>query len=167
MHAELADMFTEICVDAVLCIRRPEEPLDLHMVCLRRTIGACNSTCSSVRLCEARRGMRERNTAWRGVDLPALVDLDLHPTPHRFPLRPPPPPTPLIFLPPFQIEIMHMQHKAGTDSRLVQGLVLDHGGRHPGMPKSLKKVRVLKRTRKHAHTHTLCCTCMRLWRPMG
>lgn len=65
-------MFTDICVDAVLCIRKPEEPLDLHM-----------------------------------------------------------------------IEIMHMQHKSGTDSRLVQGLVLDHGGRHPGMPKVLKKVRVL------------------------
>uniref|UniRef100_A0A7S3I7L4 Chaperonin n=2 Tax=Choreotrichia TaxID=141411 RepID=A0A7S3I7L4_9SPIT len=72
MHTELADMFTDICVDAVLCIRRPEEPLDLHMV-----------------------------------------------------------------------EIMHMQHKSGTDSRLVRGLVLDHGGRHPGMPKTLKKARVL------------------------
>jgi len=72
MHRELADMFTAICVDAVLTIRKPDTPLDLHMV-----------------------------------------------------------------------EIMHMQHKAGTDSRLVKGLVLDHGGRHPGMPKQLSKVRVL------------------------
>merc|ERR1719473_2217701 len=39
--------------------------------------------------------------------------------------------------------LMHMMHKAGTDSRLVKGLVMDHGGRHPGMPKSLKKVRIL------------------------
>ena len=38
------------------------------------------------------------------------------------------------------VEVMHMQHKAGTDSRLVKGLVLDHGGRHPGMPKKLSKV---------------------------
>merc|ERR1719473_1818397 len=39
--------------------------------------------------------------------------------------------------------LMHMMHKAGTDSRLVKGLVMDHGGRHPGMPKSLKKVHIL------------------------
>ena len=38
---------------------------------------------------------------------------------------------------------MHMLHKAGTDSRLVKGLVMDHGGRHPGMPKSLKKCHIL------------------------
>jgi len=72
MHAELADLFTEIVVDAVLCIRKEGELLDLHMV-----------------------------------------------------------------------EIMHMQHRLGTDSRLVKGLVLDHGGRHPGMPKKLSKCRVL------------------------
>lgn len=72
MHAELADLFTDIVVDAVLTVRKEGEPMDLHMV-----------------------------------------------------------------------EIMHMQHRAGTDSRLVKGLVMDHGGRHPGMPKSLKKVRIL------------------------
>ena len=27
------------------------------------------------------------------------------------------------------IEVMHMQHKMSTESRLVRGLVLDHGGR--------------------------------------
>jgi len=73
MHSELADIFTDIVVDAVLCIRQPDgSPVDLHM-----------------------------------------------------------------------IETMHMMHKAGTDSRLVKGLVMDHGGRHPGMPKSLKKCRIL------------------------
>merc|ERR1719224_415140 len=72
MHQELADLFTEIVVDAVLCIQKPGQPVDLHM-----------------------------------------------------------------------IEVMHMLHKAGTDSRLVKGLVMDHGGRHPGMPKSLKKVHIL------------------------
>ena len=41
------------------------------------------------------------------------------------------------------IEVLHMLHKAGTDSRLVKGLVMDHGGRHPGMPKSLKKCHIL------------------------
>jgi len=73
MHRELADLFTDIVVDAVLCIRKPDEKMvDLHM-----------------------------------------------------------------------IEVMHMQHKAGTDSRLVRGLVMDHGGRHPGMPKSLRKCHIL------------------------
>ena len=72
MHRELADLFTEIVVDAVLCIKKPDEKVDLHM-----------------------------------------------------------------------IETMHMLHKSGTDSRLVKGLVMDHGGRHPGMPKSLKNCHIL------------------------
>lgn len=33
------------------------------------------------------------------------------------------------------VEIMHMRHKLDTDTRLVKGLVLDHGSRHPDMPK--------------------------------
>merc|ERR1719171_3386479 len=41
------------------------------------------------------------------------------------------------------IEVMHMMQKTGMDSRLVKGLVLDHGGRHPGMPKKLEKVHIL------------------------
>lgn len=32
------------------------------------------------------------------------------------------------------IEIMHMQHKMSTESKLVRGLVLDHGGRQSDMP---------------------------------
>jgi len=72
MHRELADLFTEIVVDAVLCIKKPGEKIDLHM-----------------------------------------------------------------------IEVMHMLHKSGTDSRLVKGLVMDHGGRHPGMPKSLRNCHIL------------------------
>merc|ERR1711988_1479007 len=72
MHAELADLFTQIVVDAVLCVKKPGEKIDLHM-----------------------------------------------------------------------IEVMHMLHKSGTDSRLVKGLVMDHGGRHPGMPKSLRNCHIL------------------------
>ena len=33
------------------------------------------------------------------------------------------------------VEIMHMRHKMATDTRLVNGLVLDHGARHPDMKK--------------------------------
>ena len=31
------------------------------------------------------------------------------------------------------IEIMEMQHRTEADSQLVKGIVMDHGGRHPGM----------------------------------
>mmetsp|Transcript_29244 Transcript_29244/g.69613 ORF Transcript_29244/g.69613 Transcript_29244/m.69613 type:complete len:552 (-) Transcript_29244:34-1689(-) len=41
------------------------------------------------------------------------------------------------------VEIMTMQRKLGTDSRFVNGLVLDHGGRHPDMPKELLNCHVM------------------------
>jgi len=41
------------------------------------------------------------------------------------------------------VEIMTMQRKMGTDSRFVNGLVLDHGGRHPDMPKVLTNCHVM------------------------
>lgn len=41
------------------------------------------------------------------------------------------------------IEIMHMQHKMSTESRLVRGLVLDHGGRHSDLPSSLEDCYIL------------------------
>ena len=41
------------------------------------------------------------------------------------------------------VEIMHMKHKMSTDTRLVQGLVLDHGARHEDMPKSSKNCYIL------------------------
>ena len=69
---EMADRLTEVVTDAVLCIRREGEPIDLHMV-----------------------------------------------------------------------ERMHMQHEYDHDSRLVRGLVLDHGSRHPDMPKSLENCYIL------------------------
>lgn len=41
------------------------------------------------------------------------------------------------------VEIMHMIHKLSTESRLVKGLVLDHGGRHANMPARLTNVFIL------------------------
>ena len=35
------------------------------------------------------------------------------------------------------VEIMHMVHRLSTDTKLIKGLVLDHGARHPDMPKRL------------------------------
>lgn len=65
LHTELADHMTEIVVDAVRCIYKDDQPLDLHM-----------------------------------------------------------------------IEQMHMRHKSALDTRFVDGLVLDHGARHPNMAKN-------------------------------
>ncbi|KAJ3054714.1 T-complex protein 1 subunit zeta [Rhizophlyctis rosea] len=72
VRQELADTLTEAVVDAVMCIHKEGEPIDLHMV-----------------------------------------------------------------------EIMKMMHKTDTDSRLVRGLVLDHGARHPDMPKRVEDAFVL------------------------
>lgn len=41
------------------------------------------------------------------------------------------------------IEIMKMMHKSETDTKLVRGLVLDHGSRHPDMPKKLENAYML------------------------
>lgn len=72
LHGEVVEVITQIVVDSVLTIRRPEKPIDLFMV-----------------------------------------------------------------------EIMMMQHKSATDTRLIKGLVLDHGARHPDMPNRLENVFIL------------------------
>lgn len=41
------------------------------------------------------------------------------------------------------VEIMHMRHKSATDTRFVDGLVLDHGARHPNMRKHSEKCAIL------------------------
>ncbi|KJE95399.1 chaperonin containing TCP1 [Capsaspora owczarzaki ATCC 30864] len=69
---DLADRLTEVIVDSLLTIQRPERPLDLFMV-----------------------------------------------------------------------EIMEMKQKADVDATLVKGLVLDHGGRHPDMPKRVEDAYIL------------------------
>lgn len=41
------------------------------------------------------------------------------------------------------VEIMKMQHKSGSESSFINGLVLDHGSRHPDMPTKLNNVKIL------------------------
>ena len=41
------------------------------------------------------------------------------------------------------VEIMHMVHRLASDTKLVKGLVLDHGARNPDMPKRLENVYIL------------------------
>lgn len=69
---ELADHLTEIVVDAVLAVRRENQPIDLHMV-----------------------------------------------------------------------EIMEMTHKTDSDTKLVRGIVMDHGARHPDMKKKVDNAYIL------------------------
>jgi len=69
---QVADLLTEIVVDAVLAIQKEGEALDLHMV-----------------------------------------------------------------------EIMTMEHKTEMDTKLVKGLVMDHGARHPDMPKKVTDAFIL------------------------
>ncbi|CAE6478538.1 unnamed protein product [Rhizoctonia solani] len=41
------------------------------------------------------------------------------------------------------VEIMKMQHRTDLDTQLVRGLVMDHGGRHPEMPKRVENAFIL------------------------
>lgn len=72
IHPSVADKLTEICVDAVLAIKQPNDQIDLHMV-----------------------------------------------------------------------EIMEMQHRTASDTTLVRGIVMDHGARHPDMPKKVENAYIL------------------------
>ncbi|KAM3223536.1 hypothetical protein ACQJBY_057101 [Aegilops geniculata] len=72
LYESLADQLTDIVVNAVLCIRQSDQPIDLFMV-----------------------------------------------------------------------EIMHMRHKFDVDTRLIEGLVLDHGSRHPDMKRRAENCYIL------------------------
>jgi T-complex protein 1 subunit zeta len=41
------------------------------------------------------------------------------------------------------VEIMKMQHRTASETQLVKGLVMDHGGRHPDMPKRVTNAFIL------------------------
>ncbi|KAL4002664.1 T-complex protein 1 zeta subunit [Acanthocheilonema viteae] len=41
------------------------------------------------------------------------------------------------------IEMQEMQHESDMDTKLIRGLVLDHGSRHPDMPKNVKNAFIL------------------------
>lgn len=62
-----------------------------------------------------------------------------------------------------QVEIMHMRHKLDQDTRLVKGLVLDHGSRHPDMPKRVE-VRV-DGSRGQRPACGCCSSPSQGWRP--
>ncbi|VVT58076.1 uncharacterized protein SAPINGB_P006025 [Magnusiomyces paraingens] len=41
------------------------------------------------------------------------------------------------------VEIVAMQHRSSTETQLIKGLVLDHGARHPDMPKRVENAYIL------------------------
>ncbi|XP_034827490.1 T-complex protein 1 subunit zeta [Maniola hyperantus] len=41
------------------------------------------------------------------------------------------------------VELMEMQHKTATETTLIKGLVMDHGARHPDMPKRVENAYIL------------------------
>ena len=41
------------------------------------------------------------------------------------------------------VEIMEMQHRTASDTILVKGIVMDHGSRHPDMPKRVENAYIL------------------------
>lgn len=43
----------------------------------------------------------------------------------------------------YMVEIMMMMHRSDTDTKLIKGLVLDHGARHPNMPREMRDVYIL------------------------
>jgi len=43
----------------------------------------------------------------------------------------------------FMVEIMTMLHKTANETKLVKGLVLDHGARHPDMKKKVTNAYIL------------------------
>ncbi|OCH84633.1 chaperonin-containing T-complex zeta subunit Cct6 [Obba rivulosa] len=62
-------------------------------------------------------------------------------------IRPPPAPEGLKqFREPIDlhmVEIMKMQHRTASETQLIRGLVLDHGARHPDMPKRVENAYIL------------------------
>eukprot|EP00920_Eleutheroschizon_duboscqi_P007933 GHVT01018380.1.p1 GENE.GHVT01018380.1~~GHVT01018380.1.p1 ORF type:complete len:544 (-),score=137.26 GHVT01018380.1:465-2096(-) len=43
----------------------------------------------------------------------------------------------------FMVETLHMKNKLAEETRLIKGMVLDHGCRHPDMPRSLRNCFIL------------------------
>ncbi|KAF7994689.1 hypothetical protein HCN44_004161 [Aphidius gifuensis] len=41
------------------------------------------------------------------------------------------------------VELMEMQHRTAADTKLIRGIVMDHGSRHPDMPKRVENAYIL------------------------
>ncbi|XP_951779.1 chaperone, putative [Theileria annulata] len=43
----------------------------------------------------------------------------------------------------FMVEVLHMKHRFASETKLIRGMVMDHGTRHPDMPKKVTKAFIL------------------------
>ena len=57
----------------------------------------------------------------------------------------------------FMVEIMKMQHQTDMDTQLIKGLVMDHGARHPDMPKRVEQAFVLSLNVSLEYEKTFAC----------
>ena len=60
------------------------------------------------------------------------------------------------------VEIMKMQHRTASETQFIRGLVLDHGARHPDMPKRVTNAYILtlnvslEYEKTYVFTHATC-----------
>lgn len=61
------------------------------------------------------------------------------------------------------VEIMKMQHRTASETQLVRGLVMDHGGRHPDMPKRVENAFILTLNVSLEYEKTYVWLCLLLY----
>lgn len=62
------------------------------------------------------------------------------------------------------VEIMKMLHKTDMDTQLIRGLVLDHGARHPDMPKRVEDAYILTLNVSLEYEKRLVCMIWKLFK---
>lgn len=150
LQEKMADQLTDIVTDAVLAVRKEGEPIDLYMV---------GAAVAGIRSRERRLRVATAPMHWQH-GAPVQLDMCLAGSvllccrdftallcthvcfcrtgtnPHRHPpcLWSAHTPSRLCA----QVEVMHMRHKLDEDTQLIRGLVMDHGARHPDMPKRVE-----------------------------
>ncbi|GAA94925.1 uncharacterized protein L969DRAFT_65918 [Mixia osmundae IAM 14324] len=125
LHARLATALAPAVVDAVLAIRQPLAKPDS----VKEDEPATSSIASTVASAIAKVTPSSPTTTTvptADTTAPEIAEetqyepIDLH-----------------------MVEVMKMQHQSDRDTRLVRGLVMDHGARHPDMPKRLENAYIL------------------------
>ena len=122
LSEQLADALAGVVLDAVLTIRRKGEPIDLFMVEIMHMVSflLLSLFLFSFSRGEKRSSREGEVSVWKGKKLTLFFSFSL-----------------CVFFP-FNPKSQQQKHKLDRDTRLVRGLVLDHGARHPDMPKRLE-----------------------------
>ncbi len=121
---KIADQLTDIVTDAVLAIHQPNEQIDLFMVSSTRLLRAYPPPHNSSRAPGVPSLDYSLQRCASTASLQAVCGTSICVCACVFARA--------------QVEIMHMRHKLDEDTQLIRGLVLDHGSRHPDMPKRVE-----------------------------